>query len=595
MASRPRPGRLRAHPVPASVTGLEGLGGLTFSGSIQGIQIDVGKLIAGQFPIVGLTSIGVTVAGNLFGGQIDATLIGGILKLNAAGQMIAPTDTSTPVAARVFFAGLTGGFKFAGLSGFQIQLALSQLGPLGITISVSTPTGILLDPDTGLTINNFTAGVQFFTSLPSYTDPKQLANLSIASPTIVSPSAWLASVEAQVVKQYQAIQANPGISGFAAAFTQPMLITGSATIYSIYTSQQLFNGQVGIEISTDGKFFVEGILNFAANHLSISGSLYADLSHVTSGSVVVLFLAKIPDQVNLLTIDGSIKMGFTNPSGQEVTFKTTPPVSMTPTATPVGPMPGKNVGLGAINGEGYVDVTFPSSPANDGSAGFTLIPGSVTNLKPAISISSGTIAVDNSQPPIQVGANLNTYRFWLTGVPGGGTSVNVTFNLNAVAYANASGHADGERVHQHRRRDRGQRALRRYPVRPVDRDGDPDADQRRGPAGRRRPDQEGQHEHRAGRPDARRQRGRPARGRRVADGPVLPPGGDPPPGRRLDGGDRRGPRHRLDVRAERGDHVRPVQRHERLGRRRRAVRHAGGQPAVERRRHTELADVDLHL
>ncbi len=423
----------------ASVTGLEGLKGLTFAGTIQGIQIDVGKLIAGQFPIVGLTSIGVSVSGNLFGGQIDAALIGGILKLSAAGQMIDPNDTTTPVAARVFFAGLSGGFSFAGLGGFQIQLALSQLGPLGITLSVSTPTGILLDPDTGLTINNFTAGVQFFTTLPSYTDPKQLANLSIATPTIVSPAVWLASVEAQVVKQYQAIQANPGISGFAAAFTSPMLITGSATIYSIYTSQQLFNGQVGIEISTDGKIFVEGILNFAANNLSISGKLYADLSHVASGSVVVLFLAKIPDQVNLLTLDGSIRMGFTNPSGQEVTFKTTPPVSTTPTATIAGPLPGKNVALGAIDGEGFVDVTFPTSPANDGSTGWSLIPASVTNLKPAISLSGlaagSTLALDNSQPPTQVGSNPNTYRFWLTGVGNGDTSANVTFVANTVSYA----------------------------------------------------------------------------------------------------------------------------------------------------------------
>ena len=57
-----------------------------------------------------------------------------------------------------------------------------------------------------------------------------------------------------------------------------MTIIGSATLYSIYTSQELFNGQVVLEFSTDGKIFVEGKLNFAANNLSVSGKLYANLS-----------------------------------------------------------------------------------------------------------------------------------------------------------------------------------------------------------------------------------------------------------------------------------------------------------------------------
>ena len=77
------------------------------------------------------------------------------------------------------------------------------------------------------------------------------------------------------MNQYKASLANPGQSGWAAAFTSPMTIIGSATVYSIYTSQQLFNGQVTIEISTDGKIFVIGKLNFADNNLSVSGRLYA--------------------------------------------------------------------------------------------------------------------------------------------------------------------------------------------------------------------------------------------------------------------------------------------------------------------------------
>ncbi len=55
---------------------------------------------------------------------------------------------------------------------------------------------------------------------------------------------------------------------------------------------------------------VVGKLNFADNQISITGKLYADLSKVASGSVTVLFLANIPDQVQLLTIDGCPEHGL---------------------------------------------------------------------------------------------------------------------------------------------------------------------------------------------------------------------------------------------------------------------------------------------
>ena len=62
------------------------IAGLEFSGSIEGVKIDVGKLLDGEFPIVDIASIGVSVKGNVFGGQLDAALIGGILKLDAGGR-----------------------------------------------------------------------------------------------------------------------------------------------------------------------------------------------------------------------------------------------------------------------------------------------------------------------------------------------------------------------------------------------------------------------------------------------------------------------------------------------------------------------------
>src|SRR5262249_40673132 len=242
------------------------------------------------------------------------------------------TDTTTPVRDRVFFVGLQGGFEMPGVGGLTIRIALSELGPLGVFLSASVPGGILLDPNTGLSLNDFTAGVEFFKTLPSIEDPFALRNSEFGLPTTMTPDRWLDDVKNQVVLQYRAIQADPSRNGFTAAFTAPMTITGSAKIFSIYTSEQLFNGQVTIKISTDGKFLVSGKLNFAGDNISLSGKLYADLSRAATGDVVVLFLADIPDQVRLLTIHGKLKMGFRNAGGEEVSFDVVDAPAVNPTS-----------------------------------------------------------------------------------------------------------------------------------------------------------------------------------------------------------------------------------------------------------------------
>ena len=252
----------------ASVASIQGIPNLEFSGTIDGIQIDIGKLIKGEFPIVGIGAIGVSVRGDMFGGQIDATLIGGILKLDANGAIISELDTVTPVAQRVFFAGLEGGFSFSGIGGITIRVGLSELGPLSVALEANLPTPIVIYPPFGIAINDFFASVEFFKTLPSIDDPEQLRGADFQPPGAVSPENWLATLKTQVAKQALLLKQNPGMSGFAAAFTSPMTITGSAKIFDIYTSEELFNGQVVVKFSTDGKFLVIGLLNFFDNHLS---------------------------------------------------------------------------------------------------------------------------------------------------------------------------------------------------------------------------------------------------------------------------------------------------------------------------------------
>src|SRR5262249_13844395 len=129
-----------------SVAAIQGSPCLQLSGSVTGIVIDIGKLVRGEFPITDIQGISVSVTGNVFGGELNAALIGGILKIDANGRMIDPLDTITPVSDRVFFIGVQGGFKMAGAAGFTIRFALSDLGPLSVFINASLPTGILLEP-----------------------------------------------------------------------------------------------------------------------------------------------------------------------------------------------------------------------------------------------------------------------------------------------------------------------------------------------------------------------------------------------------------------------------------------------------------------
>jgi hypothetical protein len=231
----------------------------------------------------------------------------------------------------------------------------------------------------------------------------------------MTPETWLAGIKQQVVTQYKLVKQNPGMNGFTAAFTAPMTITGSAKIFTIYTSKEVFNGQVTIKFSTDGKFVIIGKLNFASDNISISGRLYADLSRVATGDVVVLFLADVPDQVRLLTVYGKLKMGFRNASGEEVTFDVVDPGSQTatetaPSATLVDPIPGRT-DINIINGRiasgtthtgtihtdrPYIDVIYNAPPG----ANLDLSSILDSDSEFAFIVGGQTVAVDGTPVPV---------------------------------------------------------------------------------------------------------------------------------------------------------------------------------------------------
>lgn len=302
----------------ASVTKIENLP-LEVSGLVEGVVIDIGALTRGEFPITDITSVGVSIGGEAFGGEVEGSLFLSVLKMDANNELIPVGDNTTEVAKRVFYGGIEAGFNFGGMSGFSIRIGLSELGPLELYLSASIP--VLLEPTSGLAITDFRAGVTFNSTLPSITDPMELEGNEFKPKAQQTLQQWKDALEVSVVNQVKNSQ--PGDS-FWDQFTAPMKIEGGATLFSLYASQNAFKADIDIILSTDGKFLINARMTFGSS-LSLDGILYADLSNVSSGAATILFLAHQPAKSTtppvtpIMTYFGSIAFGFTTADGSDAT------------------------------------------------------------------------------------------------------------------------------------------------------------------------------------------------------------------------------------------------------------------------------------
>src|SRR5262249_44985098 len=152
---------------------------------------------------------------------------------------------------------------------------------------------------------------------------------------------------------------------------------------------------------------------------------------IAAGEATVLFLADIPDQVQLLTIDGRFKMGFRNPgTGEEATFTVVDPRTGKPYVRLIGPSDGGVAGTGTLTGTGYLVVDIPTGPA-----GSVLRPDTVTDLAPEFKLAPGsTVTLDSTQAPVLVDGK---YWYW---VKGSGTgSVSIIWLKETWSYTDANG------------------------------------------------------------------------------------------------------------------------------------------------------------
>lgn len=271
--------------------------GVTFSGGVQGVRIDVQKLLAGEFPIVGITGLSAEVSGNFFGGDVELGLTAGIIRFDALNRVIPETDDTTPVADTVFYAGLSGSLTLSGLGQISMRLGLSDFGPLSFYIEAGIP--IVLDPQSGLAITNLRGGVDFGASLP---DPLTMGTtakehaFALRSPQFAPPAQqtitqWTAQLKQQIVNLKKNV--GPGNELSFADLTSQMLIRAGATLYDQYLSQNAFKADVDLTIDTSGKIFINGTATFG-NSLSLKAYFYGDLSAIQGGTAKFLFLVDNP-------------------------------------------------------------------------------------------------------------------------------------------------------------------------------------------------------------------------------------------------------------------------------------------------------------
>ncbi|MEX2495926.1 MAG: hypothetical protein WD448_07555, partial [Woeseia sp.] len=422
---------------------------LKVSGGVSQVKVDVGLLLDGEFPIIDIGGFSVTVSGNLFGMRINGGLLAGILKLtgnetDGFRQITIDDPADTPVVDRIFFAGIQAGLDVAGYGGFTIRIGLTELGPLGVFIDVAAPVLLDVSGTTGIAITNFTASVQFFKSLPTISEPEELRRPEFGSQTDMDAGAWLENVQEQVVAQFNAVQENPNLGGFIAAFTEPLTISGGATLFSMYLSRFVFSGEVEMQISTDGKFLLRGQLNFFGGLLSMSAKLYIDGSQIASGGFTILFLADIPDQFRFLTLKGKFQMGFTNNDGETVTFSVQE-TRDSPAGFLYAPSDGGSLGLGEfesreLDGNRYIDVQLlPSNP--EGSTDeITLDLDSIMDADAEISVTTadGTeLSVDGTpEQLVDLGDNFFRYKITDTDEASAG---DLTINFIGSSFADSEG------------------------------------------------------------------------------------------------------------------------------------------------------------
>ena len=114
------------------------------SGAVEGLEVDIGRLAAGEFPITNLDAA-------MFG--IEPFDIGPMTVGGGLGLGVLDVDSDAPI----FFGRIFGEFAYSGF-GAGVDIVLTQYGP--VLAKITAPTPIVLGT-TGLMLSGVRGGIQF--------------------------------------------------------------------------------------------------------------------------------------------------------------------------------------------------------------------------------------------------------------------------------------------------------------------------------------------------------------------------------------------------------------------------------------------------
>ena len=492
--------------VSADVTSIKGLPNLKVSGTVKGLEFDVGALVRGDNPLTGLQSIGVTVSGDMFGGTVTGGLIGGVIPISSSGNEVPATDFVTPVVDHVFFVGLMGGFEINKKGGFTIRMALTENGPLGVQVTGEAASGILLEPISGLKLTGFSGGVEFFKELASAEKPEDLLDPNfdpaLSNSSKIDAAQWERQVRSQTIAQSKAIKEGGQSGDFLAAFRKPLLISGGAQI-QFHTPATVLKANAEVRISIDPnvnddfsakglpkvKILITGDLILFGGLQRCPVRMFANLTELEQGRGKFIMMAQdipaglhptlpyLPGPVPIpvptsLELSGYIEFKYLGPDGKPVDFFSSQPTATAPTATLVNPLENSSIALEKLRQSGSLDIRFSPTPkapdAEESEPDPTLDAASITDADAEIQLvlPDGTVVQVGGTAVQPDGAADGVYRYTLpvnlTLVPGtykvrvlDGTFTDSTGGLNeeqelsfdvAVPQAILAGPAEGARV-----------------------------------------------------------------------------------------------------------------------------------------------------
>ncbi len=287
---------------------------MNVEGSVTNARFDVGELLAGRNPLVGLDAASFSIGGELFGGSIGAEGTLGIIRYDASFQEV--TDPFAPYEGTLLYAGFGGKLGLPGFE-FQLRLGFSELGPLAFYGYADVP--ILLEPNSGLSIGGFRAGVSFYSSLPDpvdeygQLDPTMLRSDAFAIPGEMSWTQWSANLRDQALAQ---LQSGASLLGL---FSAPMVITGGGKVFSAYATQAAFAADATVMIDTSGRAMLQADVEFGGGMIEgVKMYLFGSLANIQAGNAQFAFLVDLPGAPRIASVYGYAEILFLDEYGDPI-------------------------------------------------------------------------------------------------------------------------------------------------------------------------------------------------------------------------------------------------------------------------------------